>query len=258
MLVFRGLTIVMLDGKSLSPFPKSFQLISSGFLPDYFQGEDVHWLSIVLGFLVGGFCLYFSYRRRRKYAALGFDSEPVLRFFVRQCFVILLICWFTMTMASYEGFPNVLVLLVMLVVIYHFITNKTVIGRSIYATGGNEKAALLSGIGTKKIRLLMFMNMGMLSAIAGLVFSARLNAATATAGNSFELDAIAACYIGGASAYGGIGTVLGAIIGGLVMGVLNNGMSLLGVGADWQQAIKGLVLLLAVAFDIYNKNKAGG
>ena len=130
-----------------------------------------------------------------------------------------------------------------------------VIGRHIYALGGNEAATRLSGIKTKWVRFLVFVNMGLMAAVAGLVFSARLNCAAPSAGVSFELDAIAACYIGGASATGGIGTIVGAVVGGLVMGTLNNGMSILGIGIDWQQMIKGLVLLAAVAFDIYNQSK---
>ncbi len=163
---------------------------------------------------------------------------------------------FTYILATYEGIPTILVILAALIIAYSFVANRTVVGRHIYAIGGNEKAAQLSGIKTKRVTFWVFVNMGVLAALSGLIFAARLNAATPKAGNLFELDAIAACFIGGASAYGGIGTISGAIIGGLVMGVMNNGMSLLGLGIDWQQAIKGLVLLIAVAFDIYNKNKA--
>lgn len=257
MLIFRGLTIVVLDGKSLAPFPTQFQLISSGFLPDPFNGGGVHLFTLAVGLVIAVSYAVSAFRNRQKKASYGFPVESASLFLTKMFLVILMLSWFTYVMASYEGFPNVLVILAVLIMIYHFLTNRTTVGRHVYATGGNEKAAALSGINTRRIKFLMFMNMGLLSAIAGLIFSARLNAATATAGNGFELDAIAACYIGGASAYGGTGTVLGAIVGGLVMGVLNNGMSLMGIGVDWQQAIKGLVLLLAVAFDIYNKNKAG-
>ncbi|ANR70836.1 hypothetical protein AXF19_07480 [Selenomonas sp. oral taxon 126] len=148
----------------------------------------------------------------------------------------------------------ILILLGFLVALYSFICNRTVFGRHIYAVGGNERAAQLSGIKTRWVRFLVFVNMGLMAAVAGLVFSARLNAAAPSAGMMFELDAIAACYIGGASASGGVGTIIGAVVGGLVMGVLNNGMSIMGVGIDWQQAIKGMVLLAAVAFDIYNQS----
>ena len=154
--------------------------------------------------------------------------------------------------------PIVGLILFALIVIYTFIMHHTVFGRHIYAVGGNLDAADLSGVKTKRVNFLVMVNMGLLAALAGLVFTARLNAANPKAGVSFELDAIAAAFIGGAAVTGGVGTVIGAIIGGLVMGVLNNGMSLMGVGSDWQQVIKGLVLLAAVAFDVWNKKRPPG
>jgi putative multiple sugar transport system permease protein len=143
-----------------------------------------------------------------------------------------------------------------LIMAYEFVTSRTVIGRRIYALGGNEKAAKLSGIKTERLVFLTFVNMGVLAALAGLIFAARLNTATPKAGLSFELDVIAACFIGGASASGGVGKVIGAVIGAFIMGVMNNGMSIMGIGIDYQQIIKGLVLALAVYIDVYNKNKA--
>ncbi|KPG70687.1 multiple monosaccharide ABC transporter permease [Enterococcus sp. RIT-PI-f] len=256
MLIFRGLTIVVLDGKSLSPFPAAFQMLSAGFIPQIAVVSGLKLSTLLLGLMAILIVTLFMLKNRNKKISYGFPVDSMSIFAAKIGLITLMISWFTYVLASYEGFPNVLIILTFLVVVYRFLTNKTTIGRYIYATGGNEKAAALSGVDTRKIKFFMFINMGILSAIAGLIFSARLNAATATAGNGFELDAIAACYIGGASAYGGIGTVLGAIVGGLVMGVLNNGMSLLGIGVDWQQAIKGAVLLFAVAFDIYNKRKA--
>jgi putative multiple sugar transport system permease protein len=148
-----------------------------------------------------------------------------------------------------------MIILIVLFVVYSVITKKTVFGRHIYAMGGNEKAAILSGINTNKVLFIIYVNMALLSSLAGIVISGRLNAATPKAGVGFELDAIAACFIGGASTTGGIGTVFGAIVGALIMGVLNNGMSILGVSVDWQQAIKGMVLLLAVAVDVLSKRK---
>jgi len=256
MLIFRGLTIVVLDGKSLSPFPAAFQMLSAGFIPQIAVVSGLKLSTLLLGLMAILIVTLFMLKNRNKKISYGFPVDSMSIFAAKIGLMTLMISWFTYVLASYEGFPNVLIILTFLVVVYRFLTNKTTIGRYIYATGGNEKAAALSGVATRKIKFFMFINMGILSAIAGLIFSARLNVATATAGNGFELDAIAACYIGGASAYGGIGTVLGAIVGGLVMGVLNNGMSLLGIGVDWQQAIKGAVLLFAVAFDIYNKRKA--
>ena len=255
-LLFRGLTIVVLDGRTLSPFPDMIKSIGSGFIPDLLNGDSVHLFSLVIALIIAIAYVVSSLNTRKKKINNEMPVDSFVTFISKIAATILLFAAITFLLAMYEGFPNVLIILAVLLIGYRFITQKMVIGRHIYAIGGNEKAAELSGIETKKIKFLGYMNMGLLAAIAGLVFSARLNAATATAGNGFELDAIAACYIGGASAYGGVGTVIGALIGGLVMGVLNNGMSLMGVGVDWQQSIKGLVLLIAVAFDIYSKSKS--
>ncbi|WP_319020771.1 multiple monosaccharide ABC transporter permease [Bacillus sp. B1-b2] len=256
MLLFRGLTMIVLEGKSIAPFPESFQKISSGFIPDISSSGSVHLLTILIGIALSIILLVVQLKNRRTQLKHQFDVQPFGLFVTKLVGLILILNIFTYVLATYEGIPNILIILGILVIIYTFVTNKTKAGRHIYAIGGNEKAALLSGIKTKKMTFMVFVNMGVLSALSGLLFAARLNAATPKAGNLFELDAIAACFIGGASAYGGIGTIPGAIIGGLVMGVMNNGMSLLGLGIDWQQGIKGLVLLAAVAFDIYNKNKA--
>ena len=150
----------------------------------------------------------------------------------------------------------VLIIVIVLVIIYSFVTMKTIPGRHIYAFGGNAKAAQLSGVNTKKVMFAVYANMGVLAALAGIIFTGRLNSATPKSGVNFELDAIAACFIGGASTSGGVGTVVGAMVGGLLMGVLNNGMSIMGISIDWQQAIKGFVLLGAVAFDVYSKSKS--
>jgi len=163
--------------------------------------------------------------------------------------------YFSYLLASYRGFPNVLAVMSVLIVAYTFITNRTVLGRRVYAVGGNEKAARLSGIKTERVSFYTFVNMGMLAALAGLIFAARLNTATPKAGTGFELDVIAACFIGGASASGGVGKVMGAVIGAFIMGVMNNGMSIMSIGIDYQQVIKGLVLLAAVFIDVINKNK---
>jgi putative multiple sugar transport system permease protein len=166
-----------------------------------------------------------------------------------------IIVFFCYLLALYRGLPNVLIVMAVLMLLYDFVTSRTTIGRRIYALGGNEKAAKLSGIKTDRLSFYTFINMGVLAALAGLVFAARLNTATPKAGTGFELDVIAACFIGGASASGGVGKVMGAVIGAFVMGVMNNGMSILGIGIDYQQVIKGLVLLAAVFVDVYNKNK---
>jgi putative multiple sugar transport system permease protein len=158
-------------------------------------------------------------------------------------------------LSTYRGLPNVLVIMGVLIALYTFVTTRTTIGRRIYAMGGNEKAAKLSGINTERLTFYTFVNMGALAALAGMIIAARLNSATPKAGVGSELDVIAACFIGGASASGGVGKITGAVIGAFIMGVMNNGMSIMGIGIDYQQLIKGLVLLAAVFFDVYNKNK---
>lgn len=255
MLVFRGLTLVMLQGASVGPFPKSFQKLSSGFIPDFFGGEELHITTMVIAVLFLVFIFLLDLRSRRKKQEFGFSVPPLSIVIFKHLGIsvaLLFLCWL---MASYKGLPNVLIVLFTLTVIYAFITTQTVAGRRIFALGGNALAAKLSGIKTRRLTMLTFANLGLLSALAGLVFAARLNVATPKAGTGFELDVIAACFIGGASATGGVGTVIGALIGALVMGVMNNGMSIMGIGIDWQQAIKGMVLLLAVFFDVYNKSK---
>ncbi|MDQ6420445.1 sugar ABC transporter permease [Paenibacillus sp. LHD-117] len=256
MLLFRGLTMLVLDGKSVAPFPDGFRAISTGFLPD-FPGEwNIHLVTLLIGVILSILCVMMEWRGRLIQNRYQFEVVPLPFFLAKLAALVIVINLFTYVLSSYKGLPNILIMLFILVGVYTFVMNKTVMGRHIYALGGNEKAAKLSGVKTKKMTFWVFVNMGVLSALAGLVFAARLNAATPKAGVNFELDAIAAVFIGGASATGGVGTVIGAIVGGLVMGVMNNGMSLIGLGIDYQQGIKGLVLLLAVAFDLYNKNKS--
>lgn len=256
MLIFRGLTMVSLNGTSIAPYPKSFQKISSGFIPDFFHGSSYHITTILIGIICSVIYALYAINKRNTQKKFNFEVGSQSLFIAKIASVVIVTNLFTYDLAKYKGIPNVLVLMAVLIAIYTFVTTKTVIGRHIYALGGNEKAAKLSGVKTQKLVFWVFVNMGVMAALSGIVFAARLNAATPKAGNGFELDAIAACFIGGASASGGVGKVMGAIIGGLVMGVMNNGMSLIGLGIDWQQAIKGLVLLLAVAFDVYTKSKS--
>ncbi|MFB4168432.1 multiple monosaccharide ABC transporter permease [Virgibacillus sp. JSM 102003] len=257
MLIFRGLTLVVLDGKTIAPFPDGFRSLSSSFVPDLFGGSggELQLFTIVIGIALSIVYVLSEVKLRRTDTKYGFKTLSYPLFIVKLILFIALINVFTYVLASYEGIPYVLIVLAVLITGYTFVMNKTVIGRHIYAVGGNTNAAQLSGVKTKKMKFWVFVNMGVLSALCGIIFAGRLNAATPQAGNLFELDAIAAAVIGGASFTGGVGTVFGAVIGALVMGVLNNGMSLMGIGIDWQQAIKGLVLLAAVAFDVLNKNK---
>ncbi len=258
MLLFRGLTITMLKGLTLSPFPEAFQKISSGFIPDFFPnfGTGLNFTPIVTGIILSIILVFMQIKKRT--AKLKNDTEiiPFSLFIVQLLLVILATNLFAYWLAAYKGIPIILLILGVLILGYHFFTTKTVPGRYIYAMGGNEKAAKLSGINTNKVFFFVYLNMAVLSAVAGIAFAARTNSAFPQLGTNFELDAIAACFIGGASASGGIGTVIGAIIGALVMGVLNNGMSIMGIGSDWQMSIKGFVLLMAVAFDVLSKNKS--
>ena len=255
MLVFKGLSLALLQGQSVGPFPAAFQLLSSGFVPDVLEGESVRTTSLLAGIVVAAALLAAKLRERSNQARHAMESEPTPFFIAKNAVFVAIIVGLAWKLASYKGLPNVLVIMAALMLFYDFVTTRTTIGRRIYALGGNEKAARLSGIKTQWLSFWTFVNMGVLAAIAGLVFAARLNTATPKAGTGFELDVIAACFIGGASASGGVGKVLGAVIGAFVMGVMNNGMSILGIGIDYQQVIKGLVLLAAVFIDVYNKNK---
>ncbi|RZT17846.1 putative multiple sugar transport system permease protein [Mycobacterium sp. BK558] len=257
MLVFRGATQYLLEGQSIAPFPRTFGQVSSGFLPELGANSVYHWPTVILGVFVMLAAVWQQVRQRRAQSQYGFSVLP-LGWFVAKCAAtIAALAAFTLLLASYRGVPVVGIILALAFVVYAFIMRGTVVGRQVYAVGGNEAAARLSGVKTKRVTFLVFVNMGLLSALAGLLFAARLNSATPQAGIGMELEAIAAAFIGGASASGGVGTVFGAIIGGFVLGVLNNGMSLIGIGSDVQQVIKGLVLLAAVGFDIYNKKKGG-
>ncbi|MEM4986464.1 multiple monosaccharide ABC transporter permease [Collimonas sp. H4R21] len=255
MLVFKGLTLALLQGQSIGPFPDDFQMLSSGFIPDLFSATDLRITSLLVGVVVAAIMIFVKVRARNKQAKHGMEDEPYVFFILKNAVFAAVIIFFSYLLASYKGMPNVLIIMFLLMVVYTFVANRTTIGRRIYAVGGNEKAAKLSGIKTSRVSFYTFINMGMLAALAGLIFAARLNTATPKAGTGFELDVIAACFIGGASASGGVGKVMGAVIGAFVMGVMNNGMSIMGIGIDYQQVIKGLVLLAAVFVDVYNKNK---
>ncbi|WP_213768633.1 multiple monosaccharide ABC transporter permease [Caballeronia sp. dw_19] len=256
MLVFRGLTNLVLQGQSIGPFPDAFAAVSSGFLPDVFHGQRIHITSILLGVLVGALFFIVELRQRASAAKHEMDSGSFSMFVVKNVILTGLIVFLCYLLASYRGLPTVLIIMGVLIGAYTFLMNRTTIGRRVYAVGGNAKAAMLSGVNIQRVSFFAFVNMGVLAALAGLIFAARLNSGTPRAGTGFELDVIAACFIGGASASGGVGKVMGAVVGAFIMGVMNNGMSIMGIGVDYQQVIKGLVLLAAVFVDVYNKNKA--
>ncbi len=256
MLIFRGLNMVILQGTSLAPLPSNYTFMASGFIPDIVNIPGINILAIIAGIIATIFYILGELSNRKNKRKYNFEVLPVRIFLFKLIAISIVINAFTYLLALYKGIPAVLVLVVVLVLVYSFITTKTIPGRHIYAFGGNPKAAKLSGVKTKQVMFWVYVNMGFLAALAGIVFTGRLNSATPKSGNGFEMDAIASCFIGGASTSGGIGTVIGAIVGALLMGVLNNGMSIMGVKIDWQQAIKGFVLLAAVAFDVYSKAKA--
>ncbi|MFH0518923.1 multiple monosaccharide ABC transporter permease [Streptomyces sp. M41] len=257
MLIFRGLTEIFLEGQTLGPFPEGLQKVANGFLPEVGPNTNYHNLTLLLGFAMIAFVVFQEFRDRRRQQEFSLDVPPFNLFLLKLVALGAAILTLTLLLASYKGAPIVLLVLGVLLVGFGYVMRNAIVGRHIYAIGGNLPAAKLSGVKDKKVTFLVFLNMGMLAALAGLVFAARFNAASPKAGLNFELEAIAASFIGGASMSGGVGTVLGAIIGGLVLGVLNNGMNLVGIGTDWQQVIKGLVLLAAVGFDVWNKRKVG-
>jgi putative multiple sugar transport system permease protein len=254
-LMFRGLTIALLRGESVGPFPRGFQNISSGFIPDFFHYEGFHITTMLIGVILSVLLIWLDMRARKNQQKYGFEVTPFYFFVIKNIAITTAVMGLCYLMASYKGLPNVLVLLFVLIAAYAFMTSQTVIGRRIYAMGGNVKAAMLSGVNTTRLLFYTFVNMGVLAALAGLIVAARLNSSTPNAGDGMELDVIAACFIGGASPTGGVGKVIGAVVGAFLIGVLNNGMSIMGVGIDWQKVVKGIVLLLAVLFDVYNKNK---
>ena len=257
MLVFRGAAQIALQNQQISPFPEAFRRLGSGFLPS-FGTSGYEPLTLGLGVLASIVLIAGALRQRSARHKYGLESEPLWWFILKLAFGAFLIVFIAFLLASYNGTPIVLVILGLLIVIYAAVMARSVFGRHVYAIGGNLHAAALSGVKTQRVTFLLFVNMGVISALAGLVFTAQLNLASPSAGSGFELDSIAAVFIGGAAVTGGIGTVTGAIVGGLIIGLLNNGMSILGVGTEYQSLIKGLVLLAAVAFDVYNKRRTGG
>jgi putative multiple sugar transport system permease protein len=256
-LVFRGLTLLILNGMTLAPFPENYLMFSTGFIAKEARmdllGTSVNIVCLCTGVAVAlVFCIMqIINNRARKHKGYETDSVPAL--VIKMVIISAALIWFFTLLAQYQGIPSVLVILGILLVVYTFFTTKTVMGRHIYALGGNEKAARLSGVKTNRLMFFAYVNMSFLAAVGGLVFAARLNSASPVTGSGFELDAIGACFIGGASAYGGIGTVGGTLIGALIMGMLNNGMSIMGISSNTQQVVKGLVLLGAVAFDVISK-----
>ena len=256
MLVFRGLSNVVLDGMTLAPMPDDFLVLFNNYVPDFFGMEGFNMTCFLVGVIVCVIYVLMVFKGRITRAKKGYRVEPLSGTLIKMILICAAVLAFMFRLAQYKGIPNSLVWIAVVIAIYTYISSKTTVGRYFYAVGGNEKATKLSGINTNRVYFLAYLNMGFLAAIAGMVTTARLNSSNPTAGTNFEMDAIGACFIGGASAYGGTGTVPGVIIGALLMGVLNLGMSIMGVDQNMQKVVKGLVLLAAVIFDVVSKRKA--
>ena len=257
MLIFRGLALVVLGNSNIGSFPAEYRALGNGFIGNILGTEGTDVVTLGVGVLAVVALIVQQIRTRAGRAKYGQSVEPGAWFILKLVFISMAIMYFAWSLANYKGIPITLIVLAFLVLVYSTVMNRTTFGRHIYAIGGNRHAAELSGIKTRRVDFWLFVNMGVLAALAGLIFTARLNLAGPKAGDGFELEAISAAFIGGAAVQGGIGTISGAIIGGLIIGVLNNGMSIMGIGIEWQQAVKGFVLLLAVAFDVYNKRSSG-
>ena len=252
MLLFRGLDLMMLNASSVG-VPDGFQIIANGFIPEIGPDTGYHNPTLLLAILLIVLLVVLELRKRTELRKHQMDVPPLSVSILKLALIGVAVLAFGLLLASYKGVPVVGLILGALVAIYTFITQKTVFGRHIYSVGGNSNAARLSGVNTKRVDFMVMVNMGLLSGVAGMVFTAYLNAANPKDGVGFELDAIAAVFIGGAAVAGGIGTVSGSMVGGLVMGVLNLGLANLSVDSNFIQIIKGMVLLLAVAFDVRSK-----
>lgn len=254
MMLWRGLALIVLDGLTISPFPDGYLRYFSSFLPGDANNKGlILAVTLVVGVLLCAIYVATQLIGRAKKVHKGYDVEFQGMLWGRMVLICMVTLLLSFLLGKNKGIPVVLILLGLIILAYSYYTQNTVPGRRLYAMGGNEKAAKLSGINTNRTLFFAYTNMGFLSAVAALVCIARFNSAAPSAGTNYELDAIGACYIGGASAYGGTGTVSGAVIGAIFMGVLNNGMSILGIDANWQKAVKGIVLLAAVVFDVVSK-----
>lgn len=253
MLMFRGLSNIVLDGFTIAPLPEGYLALFNSYIIDFFYGDGFNITSLVVGIVAACIFVLVTFKGRISKIQKGY-SVASMGSDVGKCIIVsLVVIVFMWRLGQYKGIPNILIWIAVIVLIYWYITSKTVIGRHLYAIGGNEKAAQLSGINTNKVYFFAYANMGLLAAFAAMVTIARLNSANPTAGDGYEMDAIGSCFIGGASAYGGSGTIPGVIIGATLMGVINLGMSIMGVDANWQKVVKGAVLLAAVIFDVETK-----
>lgn len=258
MLAFRGLSNVVLNGMTVSlrdqkEFVNLFGGGANCYISDIFGFEDINGLCLIVGITVAALFVFFQFKNRVTKIKKNYEVESAISFWIKTGIIAVTIIAFAFKLAQNKGIPTVLIWVFIVILFYGYITSNTTVGRAFYAVGGNEKATKLSGINTNRVYFMAYTNMGFLSALAAMVTIARLTSAQPTYGQNYEMDAIASCFIGGASAYGGIGTVPGVIIGAILMGVINMGMSLMSVDANWQKVVKGAVLLAAVVFDVVSK-----
>lgn len=259
MLVFRGLSNIVLGGKTLPIKSELFVRLFGGgadcYVPDFFGGNGFNITCMLAGVIA---CVIYALLTFRGYFARkkkGYETGSFNAMLAKVVVLCAVLLWFTYNLSLHKGIPAALIWVIIVVLIYGYITSMTTTGRYFYAVGGNEKATKLSGINTDKVYFIAYTNMGLLAALAGMLTIARMTSAQPTYGQNYEMDAIGSCFIGGASAYGGIGTVPGVIVGAVLMGVINLGMSIMGVDANYQRVVKGLVLLAAVIFDVVSKRK---
>ncbi len=255
MLLWRGVALIILGGLTISPFPEEYLNLFNSYIPD-FSGGELNMTCMLVAGIVCVLLVASEFISRNNRIKKGYNTSSMAQLIGKLVVICALILFAGYKLANHNGIPTILILLTVVVLVYSYYTSRTVNGRYLYAVGGNEKAAKLSGIDTNKVLFKSYVNMAFLSAVAALMCVARFNSSAPTAGTNYELDAIGACFIGGASAYGGTGTVGGAVIGAIFMGVLNNGMSIMGIDANMQKAVKGLVLLAAVAFDVISKKRS--
>ena len=258
MLVFRGLSNVVLQGLTVSITNEFFVKLFGGgadcYVPDFLGGgEGLNLTCMIVGVIACAVYVIVILRGRMARAKKGYEMEALAPAMTKMVIICLVILAFTYKLAQYKGIPTALIWVMVVVFVYGYITSKTTVGRYFYAVGGNEKATKLSGINTERVYFIAYTNMGFLAALAGMLTIARMTSAQPTYGQNYEMDAIGSCFIGGASAYGGVGTVPGVIVGAVLMGVINLGMSIMGVDANYQKVVKGLVLLAAVIFDVVSK-----
>lgn len=259
MYAFRGLSNVVLQGYTVAVSDTTFLNVFGGgadcYVPNFLGGGTINMTCLAAGILIAAIYILLTVKNRIRKKTRGYETEPLTGVLIKTVLICAVLIWLFYKLANYKGIPSALIWIALVLLIYAYVTSKTTMGRYLYAVGGNEKATRLSGVNTKKVYFFAYANMGLLSGLAGILTIARATSAQPTYGQGYEMDAIAACFIGGASAYGGIGTVVGMVVGATLMGVINQGMSIMGIEANYQKVVKGLVLLIAIIFDVLSKKE---